>query len=63
MNPRSSSYTGRAPRSLNEAFGPYTSSQHFTELNPPRTDWSGIFIAAVVLVVVAVVLVSHWMGS
>lgn len=59
MNTRSSSYTGRAARSLEEAFGPYT-SQHFVELNPPHTDWSGRVIAFSVVLSVVVVIVAHF---
>jgi len=47
MNLRSSSYTGRSARSLNEAFGPYT-SREFTE---PR-EYSGAWWFAMALIAI-----------
>lgn len=53
MNLRSSSYTGRSARSLNEAFGPYT-SREFTE---PRQYSGAWWFAMAVIFIVTLLLI------
>lgn len=59
MNPKSSAWTGRAPRSMAEAFNPYTDNT-LHPMREPRTrhaqDWLLYAVAVVAVVVVGVVL-------
>ena len=60
MNTRSSSYTGRYPRSLSEAFGPYESGP-IDDGTPrwSRTDWIVVISSAAAFVALAVL---HFTG-
>lgn len=55
MNTRSSSYTGRAARDLNEAFGPYARGP-IDDGTPrwSRTDWIVVISSAAAFVALAV---------
>jgi len=48
MNLRSSSYTGRSARSLNEAFGPYTSREFTEPREYSRAWWFAMAVIAIV---------------
>ena len=52
--------TRRHPRSLNEAFGPYTS--HLISEKKQFDDWSGVWIAVVMaaMVIVPYLFIAWW---
>ena len=53
MNTRSSNYTGRAARTLNDAFGPYASQGGIWENPEPMDKADKIVIVAGVIAMVA----------
>ena len=56
---QNSSYDGRARRTLNEAFGPYT-SRDFHEVDPPGypAGWWAAMVVVAVLSLIAIVVTS-----
>ena len=60
MNPRSSSYTGRAPRNLQDAFGPYTSRQIHEPA--PRAHPAEVVLYVVLAPLVVAFLIAIWAG-
>ena len=61
MNTRSSSYTGRAARTLNEAFGPH---QDYISDNTPmrKVDTIILGISGVAFMVVVALIAYEWLG-
>jgi len=57
MNQWNSSYTGRAPRTLNSAFGPYTSRDFVEDMPPTKKAFVALYIAAIVIL--AILAVCH----
>lgn len=55
MNFRNSSYTGRAPRTLTGAFGPYTDNRIATD---DGFQWTPIRIAMVLVYILALVVLA-----
>ena len=54
---KNSSWTGRSPRTLQAAFGPYTSRELVVQSRVSRTDWwLGVGLAVAVGVAVAVLI-------
>jgi hypothetical protein len=61
MNRTHSNYTGRIPRDLTSAFGPYASA-HFEESDPmPKADKIVVVVSLIALVAVAVMAIVGWL--
>jgi hypothetical protein len=62
MNRTHSNYTGRIPRDLTSAFGPYASA-HFEADPMPTSDKIVLAVSLIALVAVAVMAIVGWLPA
>ena len=63
MNRTHSNYTGRIPRDLTSAFGPYASSDFTDETPMPTSDKIVVVVSAIAMVAVAVMAIVGWLPA
>jgi hypothetical protein len=63
MNRTHSNYTGRIPRDLTSAFGPYASSEFTDETPMPKADKIVLAVSLIALVAVAVMAIVGWLPA
>jgi hypothetical protein len=63
MNRTHSNYTGRIPRDLTSAFGPYASSDFTDETPMPTSDKIVVVVSAIAMVAVAVMAIAGWLPA